>query len=122
MIVKFASYFSNMSPKMHYSAQFYRESIRHGRNLLEYDRKAATSEHPVYQNIVYNKEDSRLLPSEALIDILDRKVIRKIKRLYKLQGMVKKERLALAGNEIRNRGNETNDDCFMNFNKSEVYR
>ena len=107
---------------MHYPAQFYQASLRHGRNLLEYDRKAVTSEHPVYQNIVYNKEESRLLPSEALMDILDRKVIRKIRRLYKLQGMVKKERLALAGNEIRSKGNETNDDCSMNFNKTEVYR
>ena len=108
---------------MHDPGQFYQASIRHGRNLLEYEKKTAASEHSVYQNIVYNKDEGRLLPSEALMDILDRKVIRKIRRLYKLQGMVNKGRLALAGSEVaKSRSNETNDVCSMSFNKTEVYR
>jgi len=113
---------SNMSSKLHDPSQFYQASVRHGRNLLEYDRKTMNSEQPVYQNIVYNKDETRLLPSEALMDILDRKVLRKIRRLYKLQGMVKQERLALAGSEVRNKANETNDDCSLSFNRTEVYR
>ena len=112
-----------MSSKMQEPAQIYKAPIRHGRYLLEYDNKVATSEHPVYQNTVYNTDEARLPPSEAFMDILDRKVIRKIKRLYRLQGLVKREQLAAVGGEVaKNKVNETNDDCSLSFNKTEVFR
>lgn len=104
-------------------AKLYKSPARHGRFLLEYDKKAATEEAPVYQNIVYNRDEARLLPSEALMDILDRKILRKIKRLYKLQGLVKRGQLQGTSSSMgKDKGNETNDDCSMSFNKTEVYR
>eukprot|EP00795_Rhopilema_esculentum_P010819 gene10819-19631_t len=115
---------SNLSSMQGDSLQPYQSPMRHGRYLLEHSKD--TDQEAVNQNIAFNKEDSKRLASDGLMDILDRNVIRKIKRLYRLQDRIKRKEIAAEMHSVsmQQKANETMDDpnCTMSCNKTEVVR